>query len=766
MQSAAVLVESMFFLEFQQLNSIRNSRGRFLDLIFADDFNDISVIESQMPLLPLDSYHHPGLETILSFSFTGPLIINHELLIYQYPQADFTKLNLYLEQTDWSFLYSTVDLDVMVNMFYKHLFKAIDLYVPKRKIKNQKYPKWYDGPLRKLISGKNRAYNKFKRTGYASDIRREVKYRIDLCYLTFVSNIEHVIPENVKYFWTFINSLKRTEHMPSIMKYNNDTLKTPSSIADTFTLHFESCYSNHSTLDLNHLESVKFGSHLSFHIFKEDEIKKKMLDLDPSKGSGPDGIPPILLKKCPALSAPLCTIFQRSFDRGYVPSRWKYSNLVPIFKSGDKPDIKNYRGISMLSAIPQLLESILTDELFYTFKNYIIDEQHGFYRGRSTTTNLAIYQEFITSSVEAGYQVDTINTDLSKAFDSVCQQLLLKKLSEIGITGNYLKWIKSYLINRRQRVTVNGSVSREVTVSSGVPQGSHIGPILFLLFINDVVSCFKNSHCLLYADDLKFFNIVEPNYNALQSDLDQFVSWCSSNYLELNISKCKVISFYRRSNPVENSYIINNTTLESVSTFNDLGVIFDRELSFSLHVDTIILRAFRLLGFIKRSTKHIQDTKAITCLYSGLIRSILEYCSTVWSPSQAIYVNRIERVQNKFCKYLLFKFHFPYRDLSYETRLLLCGMQTLERRRRDAMLLLLYKIINGDIICEKLLCQVNFVVPLRHTPQSQLFFEKTHRTNYGQRAFMNRLLCNYNKHYSHCDIFNCTLLSVKRMLKF
>ena len=312
---------------------------------------------------------------------------------------------------------------------------------------------------------------------------------------------------------------------------------------------------------------------------------------------------------------------------------------------------------------------------------------------------------------------------------------------------------------------VCGSTSHEVYVTSGVPQGSHIGPVLFLLFINDVVSCFKTSKCLLYADDLKFYDIVSSSVNGLQSDLNDFVQWCLLNNLKINISKCKVISFYKRTNPLISNYKINSTYIERVSSINDLGVIFDVNLSFNLHVDSIALKSSRLLGFIKRNTKHINDTKALSCLYNCLVRSILEYCSIIWAPRYACHVNRLEKVQNKFMKYLLYKFHFPYIGITYETRMLLCGYKSLECRRREALLLFLFKLINGKIDCSNLLSLVHILAPHRRTRQLQLFFEHTHRTNYGQNAFVDRLVSNYNKYFSDYDIFHLSFLSLKNILR-
>lgn len=190
----------------------------------------------------------------------------------------------------------------------------------------------------------------------------------------------------------------------------------------------------------------------------------------------------------------------------------------------------------------------------------------------------------------------------------------------------------------------------------------------------------------MYADDLKFYCSVTDSSNALQSDLDRLVSWCEKNYLKLNVNKCKKMVFYKRQVPFHTEYKISGATLESVLKFNDLGVVFDKDLSFNSHVDQIVAKSLRLLGFIKRNTRHMTDTRAISLLYNSLIRSILEYCSIIWSPIYQCHINRLERVQNKFAKYLLYKHRFPYYDLSYETRILMCGLKSLEARQPSSNL--------------------------------------------------------------------------------
>ena len=765
------LVDSMFFLELEQINYVRNDGNRILDLVFVDEFEHLKLLPSVHPLLPLDSFH-PALEVLIELKHTPTLKINNRTTFYQFRRGDYESLHNFFSQADWSFLSTTPDIDMLVGHFYKLVFEGIDRFVPKHTMPSQKYPIWFDTELRKLIAQKNKLYKRYMRSNNQVDyeayssLRREVNFRTDFCYMLFISNMEHLIPENVKHFWTFIKNLKGVSGLPGTMHYNNNTLSNPSEISNAFAAHFQSSYCVYEGIDIASAPRVDFASTLSAHYFTSAEIIGKIMGLDTAKGAGPDGIPPLFLKNCcQSLTEPLRLLFQRSMDIGVFPATWKYSGLLPVFKSGDKADISNYRGIAILSAIPKLFESIITDEIFSTFKNYIIPQQHGFYSGRSTTTNLAIYQNFLISSLEAGRQVDCIYTDLSKAFDCVCHPLLLRKLSDMGVAGSYFRWITSYLSCRRQHVTICGSVSREVVVTSGVPQGSHIGPVLFVLFVNDVVSCFQSSQFLMYADDLKLFSIVGPEQNGLLADLDLFVEWCRRNYLNLNVSKCKVITFSKCRLPTVFNYSINSVNAERVTSFNDLGIIFDCDLNFNMHIDNIVLKGLRMLGFIKRHTKHILDTRAVTCLYNSLVRSILEYCSTIWSPNYICHIERLERVQRKFVKYLLFKHHFPSLGINYSTRLLLCGIKTLECRRRDALLIFLYKLLNGTTQCSELLEQILLLVPVRTTRHRQLFFERTHRTNYGLTAFVDRIVNNYNQFYSQHDLFFLSLNSVKNILK-
>ena len=313
--------------------------------------------------------------------------------------------------------------------------------------------------------------------------------------------------------------------------------------------------------------------------------------------------------------------------------------------------------------------------------NLLSQTQFGFIKGRSTVLQLLKVLDEWTESLQSGGQIDVIYTDFEKAFDKVPHKRLLSKLKSYKINGNIIKWIESFLLSRKQRVKINGVFSNWQNVLSGIPQGSVLGPLLFIIYINDLVEvCSQGSRLFLYADDAKIFKHISNDFDKvdLQSDLDSVKQWSDTWLLKLNEKKCKVISYGKE--PLDKTeYFIDSGTeqyqLEKLEFINDLGIIFDTDLKFNIHINEKVKKAYSILGVINRNFKYMSKQTFIL-IYKSMVRSHLEYGNCVWSPTRIIDIEKLERVQKRATKMIFFD-----KKISYEERLKSLNLPTLKYRR-------------------------------------------------------------------------------------
>jgi hypothetical protein len=316
------------------------------------------------------------------------------------------------------------------------------------------------------------------------------------------------------------------------------------------------------------------GDTLSSFTIDRHEVEFFLGQLVNNKSPGPDLIPTKILKHCrKALSLPLTTIFNASLSQGIFPSRWKHANVTPVLKKGSRTMVKNYRPISLLSVMSKIFEKVLHKKIYSHVRRHIAREQHGFISHRSTVTNLAEYVHDIAKHVNNKVQVDAVYTDFVKAFDRVDHVLLLHKLRSFGICGQLHKLLSDYLSDRTQIVTIDTEVSDTEHVTSGVPQGSILGPLLFTLFVNDLPRCIKFSKCIMYADDVKIYQPVRKvsDSEVLQRDIDSLSAWCKMWRLNLNVSKCNIITFTnkKQNNVIVSKYTIDIEALQRVTSIKD-----------------------------------------------------------------------------------------------------------------------------------------------------------------------------------------------------
>ena len=379
--------------------------------------------------------------------------------------------------------------------------------------------------------------------------------------------------------------------------------------------------------------------------------------LDTAKATGPDGIPAKLLKETADVIAPsLCTLFNKSISSGSLPDEWKTANIVPIHKKGDNEHAENYRPISLLCIISKVLERCVLNNVKYRLLEAVNICQHGFISGRSCVTNLIDALNYVGSCLDRGGQIDMIYMDMSKAFDKVNHDVLIQKLrNNYGFGGNLLRWFRSYLTNRKQRVTVLGATSNPLSVTSGVPQGSILGPALFLSYVNDLPSTVKSSQVVMFADDTKLFKEIRTENDAkqLQNDISNLESWSTTSGLSPNGTKCKAQTVTRKLKPITTSYTMKDCQLTSTKNERDLGVWISTDLRWNKQVNQQRARANKELSYIRRNTRTIHNTTTRRTIYLALVRSHLGYATQVWTPQSVELLTKVERTQRRATKFIL-----------------------------------------------------------------------------------------------------------------
>ena len=520
--------------------------------------------------------------------------------------------------------------------------------------------------------------------------------------------------ENPRSFWQHVNSRRKVNANPKLLHYGETSTANEQIQSELFAKFFATNFELSSTYSTGNSNTsilpTTDSSDGTADLFKLDEyfIFDELTKLDTSKGIGPDSIHPIFLKNCSAaLSEPLAIIFNESLALGRFPTQWKSYSVRPIFKKGIRSDVENYRCIAKLPTIAKFFEKLITIKLTGLIGHHIVPEQHGFTKHRSPTTNL---MEFVHYIIRKGGQVDVLYTDFKKAFDKVNHQILIKKMNDLGLPQNLIYWIKSYLTDRRQFVDYNGKHSSEFVVNSGVPQGSHLGPLLFLIFINDIVANLGSEVFIsLYADDLKIAVAVNTVADTikLQTAINKLEKWCNANDLHLNLDKCSVLSISNRheNNVIVVDYKYGNHIFKRVTEQRDLGVIIDSKLNFIAQKTAAISRAKSALGFVKRFCYNVNNIFTLKSLYYALVQSIIEYGAVVWLPNSPTWIKRIESVQKQFVMFALREYPNVANNFTiphYSDRLSRLEMVSLLKRRTETAIMFLYDITNNLVHCPRL----------------------------------------------------------------
>ena len=747
----------------RQFNSVCNSSGKLLDLAISN--MNCEVRRDFAPLINED-LHHPSLRvnTLITdnrhINFSGN---NNNIKKFNFRRADYPNLYAELLLTDWHFLNSCTDVNLACDMFYDRLTNIFEKHVPTYINHKRKYPPWYTSEIINNIKLKNYYRKKHKQTKLVNHLeqfkrlRSLVKADIQVAYKLYLDRVESNVKNDSKYFWNYIHSKKQQTRIPGKVVNNDLAFEAPQSVVDGFSDYFSSVYSTStSTNAFDELNCFNYLDVFNIRELTEIDIINSANKLKNKMTSGHDQIPSFLVKDCRyAFITPLLYIFNLILKTSVFPDSWKTARVCPILKSGDPSLMTNYRPLSILCNFAKLFEISLYSYIYPAVKNLISPHQHGFMEGRSTITNLALFSQYAANALDNHGQVDVIYTDFAKAFDRIDHEIILTKLNNFGFHESLIALIRSYLTNRVQYVSYNGFDSKQFIATSGVPQGSNLGPLLFLLFINDlvqVIDCEK----VLFADDLKIYHTIENVEDCLfiQNQLRKIEVWCDENNLQLNIQKCKSLTFTLKKQYIVFNYQLRSTNLCRCESIKDLGIVFDPKLSFTDHINQVTTSALRMLGFIIRNCRNFHDPTALKVLYFAYVRSKLEYGSLIWYPFYNVHELAVENVQRKFLKFMQYKISgaYPERGFSQHLLLNLLNFQSLHLRRVLFAVGFIYKLLHNKIDCVGLINQIIFRVPRLSTRVSTTFHLPVARTNILLRSPIYTMCNSVNGVAMHCDI--------------
>ena len=673
-------VEQLFLNTFsnlaldQLIDVPTHIKGNILDLLLTNNPGVVSDVKVDGGSQLCKSDHY-------SISFNIKSRVKKKRLakreIYNYKRADWESINNELSLVNWdSLLLSNDDIELAWSRFKNKLFLITDRHIPKIKVDNSSQPPWFDSETHNLCRDKERLRFRYKQSKAMehyvqySDCRQKFKRLVQQKMRDNFNNVEDDSSLITKKFWSYVKSSSNGHRIPEIIHLDDVYRTDPAEQAELFNNYFYRQFSEQSTYNIQ----IQHNRHnRSDDIdFNADRVKIILSGLNVNKAIGPDLIHGRVLKNCAgALSYPLSILFKLSYYTSTIPKEWKVAHVVPVHKKGAKANVENYRPISLTSLVMKTLERIIRDELMFRCNEYINSRQHGFLPLKSCCTQMVGFCDSLSISLNKSIRTDVIYFDFAKAFDSVNHDLILIKLKTLfNIDGFLLGFLRAYLMDRTQSVVLGNCVSRSLPVLSGVPQGSIVGPSLFVLFINDISSGLSmGSHLCLYADDTKLWReIVDESDNiTLQKDIDSLQDWALRNKMKFHPAKCKVLMVSHSKPPLLNIlpfiqffYSLGSNLIDYCDHEKDLGIIINGTLNFTHHADLLYSRANQKFGLLRRTCHFVQNTCRKRVLYLTLVRSIFEHCPIVWRPSATSTIEKLESIQKRAFKWILNDINVSY----------------------------------------------------------------------------------------------------------
>ena len=729
----------------------RSTEGKTSQLDFV--FTDIEDCTPTNVSAPIGSSDHDLLQTCFSFPIgTAPCTTARH--VWQYNKADWEGMRSYLKNFDFSSILGAGDINICWNNWKLAVTQVCAKYVPFRtdKCRAKKKP-WFNKECDDAIKEKKEAHKKLK---FATD-----SYDEDFAIFTEKRNKAVQVCREAKQRYKMLtgdrlkeagtSNSKKWSKLVKLATGTNKQSRIPTLVKDDKLISdavgkahvFNEIFSSVSQIDdagtqpphlgtsgVNNLMNVKF---------RHKDVTNRLRKLDISKSTGPDGISARVLKECASELAPsISKLFSMSFRTGKLPDEWKSSNVCPVYKKGSKSAPENYRPISLLCIVSKVMEGIINRKL----RNYLVnngkihDHQFGFRPKNSALDALTLATQKWQDALDKKKEVRVVSLDISRAFDKVWHPGLIEKLKAAGISGNLLDWLVNFVSGRSQRVVVDGSVSNPLSVGAGVPQGSILGPTLFLLFINDLRTVLKNE-VIMFADDTTLFSVVDAKRdrdaiaNSLNEDLLEVERWAKKWFVTFNASKTQSLIISRcKDQDCHPPLFFLGSQLEDVNDIKFLGLTINKRLNWSNHILSLSKKAGRRTGLLKKAS-HVLPQSLLTQYYKQSVRSIMEQYSPIWCGSSQRDLHSLDSIQKK-CVHLC--------GISREN-LVKQRLQTLSHRRSVAGLSTFYKLQKGLTPCSLQSIKPDPFMSCRQTRQSHslmnggVIIPKSHTTQH-QNSFI------------------------------
>lgn len=634
----------------KQPTRVQGQSSSVLDLVFVNrDFSEHTVLVEQG--LSDHSLVSISIPLVKSFYYRKPYVQT----VKDYSRANDARVIEHMEAAFVDFNDGVNDACTLWDRFLKVCRYCINNFIPNKRKKTNKRTPWM---TRSIIHLKRKIKRLKKRHAPRSVIRElqsslanEVQQSKDYYFKTVMPNFLRDDPSK---FWNYLSESKKPVTSISV---NGKTITNCSDIADHFNNYFQSVFTNSAIC----VPGSFLFEPCEANFISYSGLVSMLLNLKTKKCCGPDDLPSVFLRRyAECIAKFLLLIFQASLLTATLPRDWRIARVIPIFKKGDRLIPDNYRPISLTSACCKLIEHIIANRIteFLERNSILTTFQHGFRKGYSTMTQLVTVTHEFAKALDNNVQIDTIFLDLSKAFDKVPHDKLIEKLKNINLPEILVAWVSRYLMDREQYVFIDGHGSSYLPVTSGVPQGSVLGPLLFLLYINDIVTVVTpTTHIRLFADDCIIFREISSMQDQIElnTNLDKIYSWCKEWGMVVNAEKTVSLRITRKKSPFEFEYTLGSGVVNQVNSFKYLGVTFTSNLSWNLHVDNICSSAFRKLCFLRHKLRNSPPSVKLLCYYS-YIRPKLEYAAVVWDPYTKNNIDKLERIQRKAVRFIFSKF--------------------------------------------------------------------------------------------------------------